>query len=372
VLNEEAAGLTSDLWFAKRKSLAEQGTSLLIVDAALSMEDLLAGIETWWWPRLLEHDIDVSLIDEDAGTESFPRPRRRDDLKPFMDAYQIALGRSEPMRPHQKREDFYRVEQLAAGDLGLAMLTPEQEASIDESRRNCVALVRAPRMVIAYLPVSTVSPPVVGTFVGHADVEKYLKLSEPPAHNSWDHKADRLTIDGGRGARLVKSILDRIKKKARDFQNSATPPAPPRPNRLQRLERALGRYFMTRDNRQRQEGPEETPVHLVFQSEPTAKPVGDGMLGMTSRFEIRLKDDGPEEMRLRLQVNCSILENESHAGDGLPMDIQVAGVEAQASAQDPTIFDFTLSKGARARFTVTSAPYDPNWSLRFQPEVSPI
>lgn len=372
VIGSDASEIAAALGFTLRSSRSDQGTSVMIVDANLDLDALLSGIETWWWPRLLEHDIDVSILDEVTEKESFPRPKKRDDLKPFMDAYQVALGRVEPMRPHQKREDFYKSEHLSAGDLGLVMLTPEQESSLDETRRNSIALIRAPRMVISYYPVSSVSPPVVGSFVGHSDVEKFLKLSEPPAHNLWDHNADRLARDGGKGARHVKSITDRIRKKARDFQNSASPPAPPRPNRLQRLERALGRYFMTRDNRRTQEGPEETPVHLVFHTEPVAKPLDDGMLEMSCKFEIRLKEEGPEEMRLRLKVNCSILENEDHAGDALPMQIMVEGVDAEVNTEDSTVFDFTLSKTSKARIAIKSSSYDPNWSLRFRPEVTPL
>ena len=370
VSGSAAMDLATRLGFQPRSGPDEQGTSMLIVDADINLDSLTKAIETWWWPKLLEHEIDVSIVDEASNETHYPRPKRREDLKPFMNAYEVCLGRVEPARPHQKLEEFNRTEQLGTGTCGFVALSEEQESAIEEEQRNCIALIRGHRMVIQYYPVTLGSPVIVGCFIGHADSERYLKLSEPPAHNQWDHRADRLSTDGGRGARLVKSIIERIRRKARDFQNSATPPAPPRANRLQRLERALGRYFMMKDDGKEPPVPVDAPIHLSFLQEPTTVVVTGGLLKMKCKFEVRLKEN-VESMRLRLKTSCVILEDETHMGDDLNFALEPDVTVSTPVANDPTTVEFALFANERARFTVLTATYDPNWSLKFRPEVTP-
>jgi hypothetical protein len=367
----DACALANRLGFKPRDE-NNLGTSLLIVDSRVDLDALRADIETWWWPKILEHGLDVVLIDEEAESDIHPRPRRRDDLRPFIDAYQIATGHVEAIKPHQKLETFNRIEQCETGALGLAVLTPEQESKVSEERCNCVALVRGPRMVVEYLPVSNEMPSIAGCFVGHADLERYLKLAEPPAHNKWDPRADRLTLEAGKGTRVVKSALDRIKRKSKDFQNSAAPPAPPKLNRLTRLERALGRYFMTKDKATTKPEHGEAPVHLHFLDEPAIVQEGGEALRMKTRLEIRAKETAPDEMKLRLKLHCSILEEETHEGDSLPIAVSVTGVETASPDDDPTVFDFVLRRESKARFAVLSEPYDPNWTVGFRPELTPL
>jgi len=372
IRNSHALDFAKTLGFKPRLTPEDQGTSIMIVDTDLAIQTLLDSIETWWWPKLIENQIDILILDEEKGEEHHPRPRssRRADLKPFIDAYQVAVRSVEPIRPHQKLEEFNRLENLEAGSLGLVMLTPEQETIVSDHQKNCVALIRLPRMVIQYLPVSSTTPTIVGSFIGHADIEKYLKLSEPPAHNLWDPNAERLEIDRRIGARLVKSVLDRIKRKSREFQNSAIPPTPPRQNRLQRLERALGKYFMTKGHAGDKPDTGAAPIHLGYLVEPNATPAGDGSLEMKCRFEIKLKDDAPESLRLRVKMNCNILEDETHKGDDLPFEITVGGVDATPAPTDAHTLDFELSKSQKARFSIKSSPYDSALSVSFGQEVS--
>jgi hypothetical protein len=359
------------LGFTPRLSEETQGTSILILDTDLAIQNLLESIETWWWPKLIEHQIDILILDEETGEEIHPRPRssRRADLKPFIDSYQVAVGSVSPIKPHQTLEEFNRIEGLEGGSLGLVMLTPEQDSATDENLKNCIALIRQPRMVIQYLQVSSVTPTIAGSFIGAQDIERYLKLSEPPAHNLWDPNAERLDVDQRIGARLVKSALDRIKRKAREFQNSATPPTPPKQNRLQRLERALGKYFMTKGRTQEKPETGQAPIHLAYNTEPSARPTPDGKLEMYCRFEVRLKEDAPEALRLRVKMNCTIMEDETHKGDDLEFQATADGVDIVSDPQDPRVLDFEIDKTQKARFAVVSAAYDPELTVSFSQEV---
>lgn len=73
----EADAMARRLGFEPR-SPSEPGTSILIVDCAVTTEDLRKSVEDWWWPRILDDELglDVELF-EDGERVSPPRPRSR-------------------------------------------------------------------------------------------------------------------------------------------------------------------------------------------------------------------------------------------------------------------------------------------------------
>ena len=78
--NAAADTLATKLGFELRKA-GECGTSILIVDADVNTEAIVRGVEDWWWPRLVENKLDVSIQDTE-GKVHFPKPKKNDTLKP--------------------------------------------------------------------------------------------------------------------------------------------------------------------------------------------------------------------------------------------------------------------------------------------------
>jgi hypothetical protein len=58
----------------------------------VNLSDIVVGVEDWWWPRLVANKLDVEIYDP-SGSVSVPRPKKNDQLKPFIEAFEIARGR---------------------------------------------------------------------------------------------------------------------------------------------------------------------------------------------------------------------------------------------------------------------------------------
>lgn len=352
----------------------ETGTSILIVDADVDLKAIVKGVEDWWWPRLVENRLDVDIIDSEGATH-VPRPRKRADLKPFIDAFDIARVRAEPKSGTQARFEPQREQGIHLGACGVVVVPADENGvlAVEDERCNTVALIRAPLMVVAYKTVSESSPSVVGAFVAaeNEDIEVALKKSEPPAHDRWDPESTNLRDETGRGRKLVSAVLSRVKSGVKRFQQMAAPPTPPKQRRLTILERALGSLFKPQGH-----GggigpdPVASPLHLEFTKQPYAEATDDGMLRVKSAFTVKLDDkSADEEVDLRLRVNCPVLEDENEEGDDLPMAVNWEGVKAVADPSDPLVFRFKIAKGDRARFSVASEPYDPAWTVRLRPDI---
>lgn len=350
------------------------GTSILIVDADVNIEKIVRGVEDWWWPRLVENRLDVDIIDVEGNTH-VPRHRKRADLKPFIDAFDIARARAEPKSGLQARFEPNRELGIHLGTCGVVVVPTHANGApvVDAERGNTVALIRSPLMVVAYKPVSESSPPVVGAFMSadNEELEVTLKKSEPPAHDRWDPESSNLRDETGRGRKLVSAILNRVKAGIRRFQQTAAPPTPSKQRRLAALERALGGLFKPQGH-----GggipPDSvaSPLHLEFVKQPYAEATEDGMLRVRSVFTVRLDEKSEDDQAdLRLRVNCPVLEDDNEEGDDLPLQVTWDGVDAAVDARDPFVFRFRLTKGEKAKFTVVSEGYDPAWTVRLRPDI---
>lgn len=368
-----ADSLAAKLGFSLRGP-GERGTSILIVDAAVDMAAIVRGVEDWWWPRLIEMKLDVEVRDAD-GTVHYPKPKKNEALRPFIEAFDIARSRAVAKKDTQKFFKPNAEDGIALGTCGFVVVPVDANGNslVSGDRCNTVALIRAPLMVVAYKSFSETAPPVVGAYVA-SDVEEVdlaLKKSEPPAHDRWDPESTNLRDESGKNRRLVGAVLSRIKGGLKRFQSEAAPATPAKQRRLTQLERALGSYF--RPQGQGGGAPPEsgpTPLHLEFVKQPFAEATDDGSLRLKGVFAIRLDDKAEEdEVELRLRVNCPVIEDNNEEGEDLKLTIEVDGVEAHVSEADPLTYRFKLTKHAKAKFKIESEAYDPAWTVRLRPDI---
>lgn len=371
---KSADGLAARLGFTLREA-GEIGTSILIVDAAVDVQAIERGIEDWWWPRLIENKLDVVIQDSD-GVDHYPKPKKNPTLKPFIEAYDVAVGRAVAKAGVHKLAPFNKEGGLEMGRCGfvVAPLDPSGNQIVSPERINSVALIRGPRMVVAYHAVSQANPAIVGTYVApdEDEVEKVLRKSEPPAHDRWDPDSTNLRDENHKARGIVQSILNRIKANLRRFQTEAVPATPVKQRRMTQLERALGTYFKPSGGPGSAPAPESapSPLHLEFSKPPYAEAAEGGMLRLKSAFTVRLDDTWEEDsVPLRLQMNCPVLEDNNEEGDNLKLSVVVEGVEAVSDEADPWTYRFTLGKDGKAKFKVESAPYDPTWTVRLRPDI---
>lgn len=369
--DRRADNLAEKLGFQLRRE-GETGTTILIVDASVKLSDIIIGVEDWWWPRLIEHKLDVEAIDA-IGQKFVPRPRRNEQLRPFIDAFEVARGVASPKAGTQKLNHLNRLGETNLGTCGyvVAPLNTQGTTIVRSDRCNTVALIRAPLMVVAYKAFSETAPVVVGAFMGAEDIDLVLKKSEPPAHDRWDPDSQNLRDVDGAGKDVINAVLARVKAGLKRFQSEAAPPAPAKQKRLSILERALGSYF-----RPTGAGPKPPPdpmtslVHLEFSKQPHAAATPSGQLQITSAFRVFLDSKADDEpVKLRVRVSCPVLEDEGHEGEDLNLMIKLTGVDAETDSEDHRLFRFTMTKEDKANFVIQSEDYDPAWTVRLRPEI---
>lgn len=369
----EADSFAEKLGFKLRRS-GELGTSILIVDAAVDIRAIERGVEDWWWPRLIENKLDVVIQDSD-GVDHYPKPKKNPSIKPFIEAYDVAVGRAAPRLGVQKLATFNKEGGLEMGRCGFVVAPVDQSGNhiVQPERTNSVALIRGPLMVVSYHSVSQANPAIVGAYVApdEDEVEKILRKSEPPAHDRWDPDSTNLRDEKHQARTIVQSILNRIRTQLRRFQSEAAPATPAKQRRMTQLERALGTYFKPR-SLGGSAAPESvpSPLHLEFSLPPRAEATENGKLRLKSVFTVRL-DDTPEDdhVPLRLQLNCPVLEDGNEEGEDLKLSIVVEGVDAVCDSTDPKTYHFSLAPNGKAKFKVESEPYDPAWTVRLRPDI---
>ncbi|KQS76372.1 hypothetical protein [Rhizobium sp. Leaf383] len=371
LMNEEADRVAAELGFAARDG-KQMGTSVLIVDSVVTTEDILKGVEDWWWPRLISNGLDVTVVDSD-GTRDFPRPKKREHLKPFIDAYYLAVGQSPPNGKTDFRKPFNRIEDTSIGVAGYKILDKRDNDDyiVSDDRLDSVALIRAPLMVVAYYRQWNVqSPAIVGAFVADDEIDDVLRSAEPPAHDRWDPTARRLQDATGQNKSIVERVLGAIKRNLKTSQGSASPPPPSRPKKLALLEKTLA-AFLTPGKRAARlpVDPSSAPIHLFYEEDPHAVAV-DGKLRLRASFSVRLKaEDDVGEMLARVRVTCPVIED-GQTGDNLKLSVSTTA-ESTADETRPGWFLVRL-KHQSITFTCETEPYDPLWTVKFVPEVEPV
>ena len=369
--DEEAHALAERLGF-RRRQRREHGTSVLVVDShAHDHRHLLRGIEEWWWPRLLDQELEVVV--EVAGTEYFPQPKQRLDLLPFIECYSLAVGRAQPAGPHQKSDRFNRLRGLSLGIYALQVLDSDRAEDFPEEKLGCVAMIRSPKMVVEYAQMGRSAPPAVGAFVADSDIDDILKLSEPPNHDRWDPESRRLEVarpDEETAREVVRHVRKRLKDQMRRFQAQASPPRPREERRLRFLERELGALFRPQLRGDGREG-ETDPVEIRFREGPAIRSYGTDRIQTFATVALRLRSDAEEDsIEAIVRVRVPVLEDDhGREGDLLPVTIESGDMDPPSAGLTEPEFPVLLSKNEWLVFSLHSGPYDPGWSTKVDVEV---
>jgi hypothetical protein len=373
LVDDEAHEYAERLGF-KPRDLSERGTSLLIVDCGVDCDMLRDAIEEWWWPRLLDDELglDVALYEQGQRLPP-PRPRKRPDLRPFIECFDLAIGRSMPTGEHQKTGSFNRLYDLHLGNYAYSVVG--EEGAKDEKlseKLGSIALIRRPRMVIEYLNVGGSLPlPCVGTFVAGPDIDTFLKRSEPATHNKWDPKSNRLSELGPEARDIVVKVLQRLKTGLRHFANAAMPQAPTQELRLKSLERLLGTLFKPPTTSSGGGGASPgDPISINFVDQPhiVAEQAGIATKGS---FRVSLADDADRpKVKVKVRVKCLVQEDEGvSTEDPIAVTLHSDEVNGNGSVAADGGIVFELEGDAKPLFTFKSAAYVRDWTTHVQVQV---
>ncbi|WP_448575944.1 hypothetical protein [Thermomicrobium sp.] len=376
----EAESLAVKLGFDSR-SEDSAGTSILIFDLAddVTPESVMDGIEKWWWPRIEDGTLDVKVIDFQKR-ERIPEPRSREEVKHFVEAYRLALGLAEPAGDHQRAVRFNKSRNLELGRLALVRLPFEQLDDDHEEPKllGRVALVRKPRMVVQYFePRKQLDFGVVGVFVAADDIDRLLKLSEPPSHDRWDPRTQRVrSVQDWDAGKVVESVLARIKQQYRDFCQTARPPIDPT-RRLVEFERLLGSMLKVAGGVPETGAQSQDPIHIRFARGPRTVIVGEGSAKFEGEVELELGDRAKiDAVSAVLSVDAFIAEEgsiekfKSATGGGtqreaIPVTLICEEQEVLAENQ----IRIQLSKRHPIKVIFESGSFESEWSVQLRVRV---
>lgn len=369
-LHDEAAHVYAEVLGFSRRDKKSMGTSILIVDCGVDCEELRASIEEWWWPRLLDESVglDIKLFEEDKLLQP-PRPRLRPDLKPFIHCFEMAIGRSMPAGKEDKAGAMNKLNgEVSPGAYGYCILDEKGMENDDLAQKSGqVALIRAPRMVVSYMPVGGSLPlPCVGVFVASSDVDKPLKISEPPSHDKWDANSSRLLELPEDDRPMVKTIIDRLKMGLRRFAYEAAPPAPKENLRLKSLERLLGNLFKPPTTGGKGNGGHPSdPIEIKFVVQPHAVAEGDGLCTAGS-FRLSLADDADKKhANVSVEVECLFVEDEGVSReDAIATEVTTTDIKHTTDKDNPGLLLLKLDHDSKPLFSFRTGVYRPDWTTR--------
>ena len=244
--DERADELATSLGFPMRSLSREDfGTTFMLIAPNVNATDLLASIERYWWPALTDRVMSITVKDS-TGQVHYPKPKQNPSLKPFIRAYELAVGRSEPQNPETevvpsakwKKKDGKKHGVLAlVVDPDQEPLESQQDEAVGEWHNPTVALMRRPRMIIEYRNFPSTHP-IRGVFVADDDVDEALRRVEPPLHDSWS----KLSDDGiaNEDKDHARSINLKVKREVKAFALKFAPVARLEGNTFEHLGQILG------------------------------------------------------------------------------------------------------------------------------------
>ena len=241
IIGPQAREYAEKIGFTQR-SEHETGTSILILKCHVDLNLLCAAIETWWWPRLTDQLLDIDIRDA-SGKQYSVQPKQNIKLRGFIDTYE-EIG-------NQQRSAITNYSQIKEtdsvyGELIYKIIETDQSDQSDQTDQflNSVALIRGPRMVVDYLYPRRISNTNFGcgVFVASKNtvIDDFFKRSEPPAHDKWAEKSERLSDSE---KKILKKILENIRKQFREFVNQYEQSESDTGQRGRELERLLGEIF---------------------------------------------------------------------------------------------------------------------------------
>jgi hypothetical protein len=333
----------------------------------LSIDRIRKAIETWWWPRYIEDRLDIELYEDDQ-MKSPPRPKQRPDLKPYIDCYeQMIHGSSADIRVNKFNAHSETGFQM--GSIALKAVSEEAFAALDPSEpgpgARRVAMMRGPLMVVDYHHFgSERREPFVGVYHASADLNTYLRLSEPKEHHRWDAQARRLQ-QKDHGADVVKSVYQRCGSQVRDFQASLAPKKEQARDRLEELDRLLGTVFMTPSDGPRPPPPIAGKALIEFPGGVTRlEDGGDVRVQADIRVKLKPEEESPQELAVRSEA--LILQDANHsagrdADDALEVSMLEAASNKLLARGTPAVTTIKLYNDRWVALRVVTAAYTSDW-----------
>lgn len=204
---------------------ADTGTSIMVIApdfaGVMNGRDRVAAIADaamkWAWPHAIDNGNGPNIRFEftaDSKSIPAPEPLNHPVYREFASAY--IEGRKKIMDPSYESnwQTTYTPIRSKRLNRSMGLLThrvSHTPVATGSELENSVALLRDPRMVVKYLPVSAQpnGVPVFGTFISAPDMNEKFAKSEPVTHDDWVYQQAGAAKNSPNPVRIA---LDKIRE----------------------------------------------------------------------------------------------------------------------------------------------------------------
>ena len=375
--DKNADELAKKLSMEVRNSNSESnlGTSLLLVHPQVDAEELIDSIEKWWWPALVDNEMEI-IVRKSDGTRLVPRPMTNNYVKPFLKAYELAVGRTKPSSVIPESlisSGWQEVEGIAIGAAALRVAS-EEELATEESEGGHfprIALLRSPKMIIEYKDFERRRVAVRGVFVASAEADGHLRNTEPAQHSHWDKKKSK-EIPSTSTA-IADAVYAKLSTGLRKFIEEVSP-TPPNERETLSIFSELMRGLLSgkKTGPKPPPRPSKMPLEIHFVKQPTVKAHKEQVF-TESAFKISLGPNAEEKSyKLRITADFQILEEESDSGEAWPCHVSISKNSGQFEIISANELVGEIKIGEVVEVQVNSDLYDRNWTAKLKPQVEII
>ncbi len=375
--DENADDLANKLFMEKRSAEKEEkmGTSLLLVHPQVDAEELIESIEKWWWPALVDNEMEIVVYKSD-GSRLMPRPMNNNFVRPFLKAYELAVGRSKQSSVMQESLISSSWQEVNGINIGSAALrvASEEELANEESEGGHfprIALLRSPKMIIEYKDFERRRVAVRGVFVASNDADGHLRNTEPAQHSHWDRKKSKEIPN--LSTAIADAVYSKLSTGLRKFIEEVSP-TPPNERETLSVFSELMRGLLAGKKSGPKLPPKATkmPLEINFIKQPSVKAHRDQVY-TESVFKISLGPNAESKpYNLRITADFQILEEESDSGESWPCHVTIARDSGNFEVISTNEIIGQITVGDVIEVQVKSDLYDRNWTSKLKPQVEII
>lgn len=358
--NESADLMAEQLGFSRRSADVRElcGTSMLIVDPDLDVDNLIRAVERYWWPAISDGKLRVKVLSADGQVHPV-RPRLNPILRGFENAYQAIKMPSGHADSEIRVREGSRVEIIGvkSGDIAMIPATSVARESDESKQTSLVAYVRGLGMVVKYRSLAIGPAYVHGVFLSNQtnEVEVLLNKSEPKTHYDWGSGDDEPNLATREKIRLlVQNINHSVLREVREYSRSITPPEDDRPIRFKELDKEL--RDLINDTGDGPPPPGERDFS-IRRSRPAKVAVGSQSIQVSGK--VTFQRTNPDVNHCRFTIKYFLPDEVSR---GKPIELQLIVPDGFSRSPDDQ-FSFIGNCGDEPiEVGWTTPPYDRTWT----------
>lgn len=380
LLDEEADAWASKLGLRVRNDTepADWGLDLVIIEPNFDAHRLVASIETYWWPALVNDDFEVSVEGPDGHFIPID-PQGREDLEPFVETFQVIEGPSS-LHPPAVNDHAWKTRSHGGVSAGECMLRPVKEPppppgpseGLPDLSGHRVAMIRSTHMVLWYhkphgMPAAR--PAIQGTYVMDGiSGSRLLRATEPGFHDYWVTKEKDAEGELLQAVKFAANVVHDVNDHARAVygleagkSDSDSGPSP--------LARAILKQLLAVGEKV---GPPPPPPQGSLAVSISRRPrtilpaTSAGSVLTQGEFALRPQDEGAE-IEVEIMVSASVVRGRSRTGEKVGVSISPIPVGFAQVAGDSARIRGVLNSPRQISFLTD--PYPDEYTLVAECEV---